>query len=183
MGRPPPHTHIKGNLFFVSRYEAASPSKRVKFSNTSPTFDLDSSPNYLTENIVISDEDEDNIVISSDEENKPSNKTRTSETLHFKQMKERACKEEYNYNFEMIGEYTYRLLKKTGIQHPIHKVTQDGTYIVTFNPNEVTCTCPHYKEIIAGKVATARSRREICKHIAMIVLKSPPAWHSFYKVQ
>ena len=153
------------------RNKTKTPSENATFNLGSPEIEISS------------DED---IEISSDEDTQntqPTYRTRQIKSQHYKLMRERASKEQGNYTVEKMSHTSYRLTKITGAHHPINKVTEDGTYLVNFEQNEVTCTCPHYRNILAGKVATARNLREICKHITLIVLKSDPQWHDFYNGQ
>ena len=163
-------------------------TKNVIFAMNHATFNLGSPEDETAASVIVSEneDEESHIDISSDEDTQntqPTYRTRHVKSQHYKKMTERASKEQGNYTVQKMSNTSYRLTKITGAHHPINKLTEDGTYLVTFEQNEVTCTCPHYRNILAGKVATARNLREICKHIALIVLKSDPRWHEFYNGQ
>ena len=83
-------------------------------------------------------------------------KRKTTTTInHYRNKKEKAKKEEKNYNISRLSLYRYEILnKKKSIE-----------YQVDFNDKNAICSCPNYQEIILSA-----QNNFVCKHIALIML-------------
>ena len=56
---------------------------------------------------------------------------------------------------------------------PIH-------YTVTFSTDNVYCSCPAMAELIRKGKTSTKANNNVCKHVALIVLKTDKSWWSFY---
>ena len=96
---------------------------------------------------------------------------RLFDTIHFNSRKQRAYNEQKNYTVQQIDLSSYNVIKKD----ESHYQRSNKIRKVEFNIREVLCSCEDYT-----KIRYQKNSNEVCKHIALIILKCDPGISDLY---